>query len=91
MGTPALPRGPGLDVHAGSQTHYMPFILLLPLCRAHTQHIQGIPQVLGSLPLAETQPICIYSMAVSGKSGCALPRHNFPARKRVCSETSDVL
>lgn len=56
----------------------------------HTQHIQGIPEVLGLLHLSKTQPICIYSITVSGKSGCVQPRHNFQARKRVCSETSDI-
>lgn len=54
----------------------------LPPTAEHRQHVQGIPEALGSLHLSETQPICIYSMTTSGKSGCVQPRHNFQAWKK---------
>lgn len=88
------PGGDLLLVHQGfprwecccpvrSQTRWISF-------SGHTQHIQGIPGALGLLLLAETQLICIYSMTMSGKTGCVKPRHNFQAWKRACSETSDI-
>jgi len=63
----------------------------LPAAASLPQSTRNTSQAPQKLPhLSETQPIYINSMTMSGKSGCVQPRHNFQARRRVCSETSDI-